>query len=588
MAQAYSPTAKVLNAHGIPHLRFSYTAPILYQVSPDFDLQNTDYLLSLLPLPLVLGGVGIVTTIAFLLAIMLRLCLLSCKALIRSCPCNAAKKCHLFRCCTCCKKGCMHPDSGCNRHCCCCYKQVSRISYDTATASTKARAVSSVSGKIRVHNQMRASLMWAYALTLFFVMAADCLVWYAQVQIASAIVHLSSAIGSLSFVFSSIVAASVAILFTLDHILVAVVTPPCTPFVPQAQREAVEASGESLRVAGKRMEAYALPIVEKMDWLAAYLAHTVEPAVERCIYTFFMVLVAVVLVYALGEHLQYRVIMRAALLLSAVIVLGLTGVCAAVMALVTLLGDFCMDPASNVLSLIGDKESLLYSELKYYITCTGENPFELDLDASFLANANMNSSFATMARQLTGHCIDDLYASSQAVAGNVQAIQELMACPRVYALWRQAVELAFCTEGIGGLYDIWITFFVASTLLFFAMVQAYVFYTWFLEIDVIGTGWFSDEQIRDTKECKRFAKEAEAEAEAEAGGEGGEDEYVIDDGDEGHGGDGGGVDTIVGVQDLCHHHDHHRHHAGHEEDGCIELTFTHDDVEYTVHALTLP
>jgi hypothetical protein len=34
------------------------------------------------------------------------------------------------------------------------------------------------------------------------------------------------------------------------------------------------------------------------------------------------------------------------------------------------------------------------------------------------------------------------------------------------------------------------------------MVCAYIFYTWFLRLDVIGVGWFSDEEVADTEEYK--------------------------------------------------------------------------------------
>ena len=47
-----------------------------------------------------------------------------------------------------------------------------------------------------------------------------------------------------------------------------------------------------------------------------------------------------------------------------------------------------------------------------------------------------------------------------------------------------------------------IAFFVCGALLFFSMFCSYSWYTWYLRLDVIGVGWFSDEDVRDTEEYR--------------------------------------------------------------------------------------
>ena len=383
--------------------------------------------------------------------------------------------------------------------------------------------------------------MLAYAFTLVSVVVTDAVVFHSQQQLGAALGHLSNAINLARGIFQSVIAAAATVLVRMAHIATAIVNEPCTPYVPSAQKDAVLAAAKTLQSAAANMQAFASPIADKMLALSLFLTDTLKPIVDRVIYTFFLVLLVVVFIYALGEHLQYRILMRTALLLSALIVIALSGGCAVVMVLVMLLGDFCLTPAKNALSLIGDKQSLLYTQLQYYTSCTGTNPFSLDLTVSSTSSIDLNSTITALQGVASSSCLTDLFDSSQDVSKNLDAIQELIACPRVNALWVEAVEVAFCKDGVGGLYDLWITFTVASALLFAAMVLAYTFYTWFLEVDVIGSGWFSDETLRDNEE-------------------GDEKEYAIDAAD------------CVGAA---------------EDENSIELTFSHDEIEYTVHATKL-
>jgi hypothetical protein len=88
------------------------------------------------------------------------------------------------------------------------------------------------------------------------------------------------------------------------------------------------------------------------------------------------------------------------------------------------------------------------------------------------------------------------------MATKVAQIQELISCNRVYSFWNEAVNQGFCTWALSGLYDSMIAFFVCSALLFFSMICSYSWYTWYVRLDVIGVGWFSDEDVRDTEEYR--------------------------------------------------------------------------------------
>ena len=84
MNSTYTAVSKVRAGHAIPHLLWSSSAG-LYVSDPTFDILNTAYLISLLPLPLFIGLVGLLFVFVFIIAIVLRLLLLTCKFLVRKC-----------------------------------------------------------------------------------------------------------------------------------------------------------------------------------------------------------------------------------------------------------------------------------------------------------------------------------------------------------------------------------------------------------------------------------------------------------------------------------------------------------------------
>lgn len=346
--------------------------------------------------------------------------------------------------------------------------------------------------------------MYHYTTILFFVLITDGFVFYGQQEMSKAIDSLARAISIVIKIFGGVVNAASQILLQLQHISEALVTPPCSPFVPQSDQQTALSHISMLGVASNNLLAFARPIVTRLSDLQSYLKDSVEPSITAVILIFFLVLLLVVFVYAVGELYQSRLLMRTSLFFSGLICIALTSVCSIAMALVMLMGDFCMDPGSNILSLIDDKESVLYNELNYYITCDGVNPYKPDLDLSVIQNGRLNVSIESIAQNssVSASCTRDLFASSLSIKTQVASIQDLIDCSSVHAFYHEAINMSLCTWGFLGLYDIWITFFVASALLFFAMILSYAFYTWFLEVDVIGTGWFSDEEIKDTEEYK--------------------------------------------------------------------------------------
>ena len=531
---AYQPSDKVLAAHDIPHLLLSHDGS-LRESDSTFNILSSSYLLSLLPLPVLLGGVGLLVVFAFVIGILLRLLLLSCKAIVRKFP--GAENCHIFRCCVCCKKGCTHPESRC-RHCCCCYKVVTEISRERATTS--------VSTQIKRHNFRRTCILEILIVVLVLLLVAAGMVFYGQQEIAKALSHISNAFDIVKHLFSGVADGASTALLAIEAVTVSLVTPPCSPWVPQAQQDTVLEQTAKLRHASDNIKKFAGPVVDKMASLSVFVTQVVTPTTTGVVLVFFLILVIIVYLYFVGECYESRLLMRTSLALSAVIVIALTAACCLVMVILTVLADFCIDPAANVLSLIDDKKSFLYQEVQYYTSCTTENPYRIDVDISVDQTQKLNSTFNVLLSyfdsyvaptlgvdtSVTHSCSNFLFSKSTEVAAQVAKIQELIDCPPVNAFWNEAVNLGLCTWGFAGLYDTWLAFFVCSGLLFFGMVLAYTWYTWFLRLDVIGVGWFSDEEVADTEEYRYQVTQAvQFDFHAKRFGFG-----VLDDGGDGEGG----------------------------------------------------
>lgn len=494
MNSTYTPVSKVLAGHAIPHLLWSSSSG-LYMSDPTFDVLNTAYLISLLPLPLLIGLVGLLFVFVFLVAIVLRLLLLTCKYIVRKIP--GAETCRLFRCCVCCRKGCTHPESRCSR-CCCCHRAV--------TAISRERAETTLTTKIHRHNIKRERIMEVHSIILVLLLVTDGMVFYGQQEISSALEHIVKAISVVKEIFSGVVSAASSILLEIEAVANALVTAPCSPWVPQSQQNEVLEHTANLKTASTEILRFAAPIVAKLQDVGTYVSDVISPSVESVIVIFFLVVVLVVFLYGAGEYTQSRLLMRASLVLSALIVISLTAACCLVMVLLTVMADFCMSPRTNTLGLIGDHSSPLYVELAYYTSCggTSQNPYKISVDTSVIQNLALNNTFVQISGlpTISRKCSGDLFSRTRSVSTSVAQINSLISCPSVYSFWNEAVHLGLCDSGYSGFFDTWLAFFVCSGLLFFAMVCAYIFYTWFLRLDVIGVGWFTDEEVADTEEYK--------------------------------------------------------------------------------------
>jgi len=497
----YRPSEAVLQAHAIPHL----SPKTLTAQAATFDPTSSSYLYSLLPLPVIIGGVGLISVLLFLIGIGLRLLLLCGKAIIRKCCycIPGAEHCHIFRCCKCCKK-----HGGIEKHkgdeaasssseeeeeeeeqaeakggCCygkgCC-KKVDEV---LTTHSTK----------LREHNKTRCHIMYTYAVLLVFVVIADGCVFIGSNELTKAMSSLVDAVHIVIAIFTDVVAATVQMLADIKAISLDLVTAPCNPFVPQSALDSITDYLNVLTLASNDIKSFASPIIDSLESFIHYVQGTLLPTKDFFIYCFFAGLAFIALVFGLGEYFQSRLLMRFSLLLSAAIVLGLTCVCTLAMVLVMVLGDFCVNPALNILSLIDNKSSLLYRELSYFITCQGKNPFQSSLDTAAQTNDALCSTVNSFAPYVSPSCITELQLSTTSFSKSTSKIASLLECHGIYSFFDKAINEALCTSGFLGFYDLWITFFVCSSLLFFAMVAAYVFYTWYLEIDVIGIGWFEDD-----------------------------------------------------------------------------------------------
>lgn len=125
------------------------------------------------------------------------------------------------------------------------------------------------------------------------------------------------------------------------------------------------------------------------------------------------------------------------------------------------LGDFCMDPISNMLSTLSTAGST-YGVFSYYSTCRGSSPFAVYLNTSettvqsliytvntyYLPNPGCASGFSALNMSVgTMHVIEGVFSS----------INQEIVCPPVNSQLVDVLQTGLCEQVFLGFYSIWLS-----------------------------------------------------------------------------------------------------------------------------------
>jgi len=181
--------------------------------------------------------------------------------------------------------------------------------------------------------------------------------------------------------------------------------------------------------------------------------------------------------------------MRFASFLAGILILATTLLACLMMAGVMLFGDYCMAPTANLIGLFSPGSDM-YNNLNFFLTCSGTNPFQPQLDAATLAVKTIN---ATVISEITTYnlppsCSAPLVDEVSALFAGIESMGALVTCEPIAALFDQAVNRGVCLYGTSAIYNIMVVLFTTAALLYLAIAATSVFYHFYLEKEGLSDG----------------------------------------------------------------------------------------------------
>jgi hypothetical protein len=164
------------------------------------------------------------------------------------------------------------------------------------------------------------------------------------------------------------------------------------------------------------------------------------------------------------------------------LVLALTIICCIWMIIVTVLGDFCMDPTSNTLNQL--KDMSFYDTANYFFTCTGTNPLTAPQDDLEQAGDQLLSALDQLITTGSVGCYQnaDLILANASLTDAFVQIDDLMSavsCVPIQYAFQELVHEGLCTHSFTGMFALWIGLFVCSGCLFLLNFVSGILYQYF-------------------------------------------------------------------------------------------------------------
>lgn len=203
------------------------------------------------------------------------------------------------------------------------------------------------------------------------------------------------------------------------------------------------------------------------------------------IYVMYAAIIVITAGYAAAVYFNNKVFTQLMIFVSEITVIVLTLICGVFMFVVTVLGDFCMKPADNILDMVKSvgNQTEIIEILEYYLKCTGSSPIGTDLDegadAINYVVGNITSSFqadfpianyAPAGTMLQCEAdIDSLLDSATGASSSLVDLISFFKCDVVNTAWSKIVNEGLCTSGYSGFYALWVALYMTSFGLFFVM-----------------------------------------------------------------------------------------------------------------------
>lgn len=248
-----------------------------------------------------------------------------------------------------------------------------------------------------------------------------------------------------------------------------------------------DAQGTLLQSVGSALSDLVSSVPKALDQAEDIMRNQAIESKNLVVFIVYAILMIVLLGYAASAYFKHKLGTQFMIFISEIIVVVLTISCGLCMFLVTILGDFCMDPSGNVIDLVTEttNNTDFKNLLNYYLNCIGTSPIGSDLDDGILAlnyvigNITTNDAYIGNGGNDDTLCrteMDSIKAQSQQSLTTLQSLLDFFGCSAVNNAWSQIVNEGLCTKGYSGFYALWISLYLVSFCLFFLMCVAAILF----------------------------------------------------------------------------------------------------------------
>lgn len=318
-------------------------------------------------------------------------------------------------------------------------------------------------------------------LTIFIVclLVINCFVWYSSSFATTSFYQFSKGLQSLQHILLGIDADIVGIINDMDGVIEGLATGSCygPQFSSLSLHAQVQPLVDELNTVANEITSLTQPAVDLFTSLRAYITGQLVVDKDAIVGNFFAVIIFLGGCFATSVYFHLKTLFRFSIGVTGLVALTLFVVASMEMAILMLVGDYCMDPTGNILNLVND------AVLDYYLICKGDNPYAIFVDPV----TEVLNSLQTSITQSTAKLPDcpDLLSSyfSDIDMRLISLVDTMTGCSAFNDAYKSFVYDAMCTSGFNALYTLWATQLSIAVILYFVMALSNAVYQSYVYVD---------------------------------------------------------------------------------------------------------
>lgn len=236
--------------------------------------------------------------------------------------------------------------------------------------------------KVADHNVFRRNLVIFNMCCLLGLCITGAVVFKGDTGINIVFDKVVKAVAVIISLFSLLSSIADKVLGSIADVLFQVSNGQCSGYFSTSDAAIISTSAATVSSSMDTIHALSSPVVEAMNTFIRAVDAQKDPKTQVYL-SFFLAVLGLSVLFLLGTACRSPCIFRLAILLSALVLLGMTLLASLALSLVTVLGDICIDPTGTIMSLF-PPTSQVHRDLSYFLFCQGTNPFQGPLDTVLL------------------------------------------------------------------------------------------------------------------------------------------------------------------------------------------------------------